>query len=281
MQADIPFVTVITDWITIHPGWLHPGVSLCFVPNQEVYDMALATGLRQEQVRLCGLPIRPAFARPPRPKPALRYELGLDPELPTVLIVGGGEGMGPLAKITSAVASGLAARESSAGRPAGQLVVVCGRNRKLREELAAEAWPVPTLVHGYVQNMPDWMAACDCIITKAGPGTIAESLALGLPMLLSGYVVGQEEGNAPYVVENGVGAYSEDPAEIAAIICRWFGEERETMARMAQKARQLGHADSTYRIVDEIAKLMAASQPAVQLWRTEKPRSGRHTRPSS
>lgn len=260
MKVAVPFVTVITDWITIHPSWLHPGVTLCFVPNQEVYNLAVEAGLRPEQVRLCGLPIRPAFARPPRPKAALRQELGMAPDVPAVLLVGGGEGMGPVAEIAHAVAAQLAADGHGADRPAGQLAVVCGRNRKLYDELSAEAWPVPTVVNGFVPNMPEWMAACDCIITKAGPGTIAESLASGLPMILSGYIVGQEEGNVPYVVDNGVGEYSENPVEIARIVHRWFGGEREDMDRMTARARQLGRPDSTFQIVDQVAGLLARTQ---------------------
>jgi 1,2-diacylglycerol 3-beta-galactosyltransferase len=271
MQADVPFVTVVTDWITIHPGWLHPDVTRCFVPNQEVYQMALEAGLQPEQVCLTGLPIRPAFARPPRPKPELRQELGMEPDLPAVLLVSGGEGMGPVARIARAVASVLGSESGGAGRPAGQLVVVCGRNKKLQEELAAETWPLPTIVNGFVQNMPEWMGACDCIITKAGPGTIAESLALGLPMVLSGYVIGQEEGNAPYVVQNRVGEYSEDPAEIARIVARWFGPARDEMAQVSERARQLGRPDATYRIVDEIAALM----PAYRIARVALPETAR------
>lgn len=263
-QANIPFVTVVTDWITIHPGWLHPRVSLCFVPNEEVYRMALDAGLRPEQVRFYGLPIRPAFAVPPRPKRELRQKLGMSQDLPAAMVVGGGEGFGPVAEIARKVADGLAAD----GRPAGQLVIVCGRNRKLQAELSAASWPVPVLVQGFVQNMPEWMAACDCIITKAGPGTIAEALAMGLPMILSGYIVGQEEGNAPYVVNNGVGEYSEDPDEIARIVRRWFGPEREAMGRMAARARQLGRPDSTYRIVKEIARLLETT-PRIWPWHPE------------
>lgn len=260
MGVSLPFVTVVTDWITIHPGWLHPDVTLCFVPNQEVYDMALAAGLRAEQVRLSGLPIRPAFARPPRPKAVLRQELGMDVALPAVLLVGGGEGMGPVAEIARAVTARLAAGKPGGGGPSGQLVVVCGRNRKLYDELNAEDWPIPTIVNGFVHNMPEWMGACNCIITKAGPGTIAESLALGLPMILSGYIAGQEQGNAPYVVDNGVGEYSEDPDQIASIVYRWFSSQRGVMARMGMRARQLGRPDSTYRIVDEIAGLLPSAE---------------------
>jgi 1,2-diacylglycerol 3-beta-galactosyltransferase len=252
----IPFVTVITDLTTYHPAWLNKAVDLCFVPTQEAYDFALRYGMRPEQLRLCGLPIRPIFAHDPPPKEVLRPQLGLRPDVPLVLITGGGEGMGPVAEIARAVAARLAADSADRGNLAGQLGVICGRNRKLQEELEDHDWPIPTVVRGFVDNMPAWMAASDCIITKAGPSTIAEALALGLPILLSGYVKGQEEGNVPYVVDHGVGVYCEDPQEIAAIISRWLGPERATLANMARKAKEMGRPRAVFEIVEEIAKLI-------------------------
>ena len=59
-------------------------------------------------------------------------------------------------------------------------------------------------IQGFVDNMEEWMAACDIIITKAGPGTIVESLIMGLPVLLNGFVPCQEAGNVPFVIDNGV-----------------------------------------------------------------------------
>lgn len=185
----------------------------------------------------------------------------MDADLPAVLLVGGGEGMGPVGKIGRAVANRLAAG-GSGGTPAGQMAVICGRNRRLLRQMAGYAWPVPAVVNGFVTNMAEWMAACDCIITKAGPGTIAEALISGLPMVLSGYVVGTEEGNAPYVLQHGVGAYSEDPEEIAEIVGRWFGPEQAELHRMAERARQLGHPQATYRIVRELAALLGVTAAA-------------------
>lgn len=59
-------------------------------------------------------------------------------------------------------------------------------------------------VNGFVDNMAEWMSACDTIVTKAGPGTIAESLICGLPLLLNGFVPCQEAGNVPFVIKNRV-----------------------------------------------------------------------------
>ena len=255
MGWDLPFVTVITDLASIHPTWFHRQADLCFVASPEAFERGVALGMRPEQLRLFGLPIRPVFAQAPRPKATLRQELGMDPDLPAALIVGGGEGMGAVAQIARSVADGLAGR-ASGGRPQGQVVVVCGRNQKLKRELAAHDWPVPVIIHGFVDNMPDWMTACDCIVTKAGPGTIAEALVRGLPILLSGFIPGQEEGNVPYVVDNGAGAFSTDPEEIARVVARWFGPDREQLAVLAERAKKMGNPDATLHIVEEVAKLV-------------------------
>lgn len=262
LKKRIPFVTVITDLASIHPTWFQPNVTLCFVPNEKAYRMALEHGLRPDQLRQCGLPIRPAFAKTNDPKDVLRRNLGLRPDAPVALLVGGGEGIGKVAETARAVAARLAADTRKRGQLAGQLAVICGRNRKLRTEMAGCSWSIPTVVQGFVDNMHEWMAASDCIITKAGPGTIAEALAMGLSIVLNGFIAGQEEGNVPYVVNNGVGLYCEDPQKIAEIICRWFGPERDQLESMARKARQMGYPQATYRIVEEIAKLLIGNGQA-------------------
>lgn len=250
----IPFVTVVTDLTTAHPLWFHPDVDAVYVASENTRALALKAGVPPARIHLLGLPIRPAFARPPRPKADLRTELGMAPGLPAVLLIGGGEGIGPVEEIAAACNASL----SQGGKPTGQIVVVCGRNKTLQERLAACDWAVPVCINGFVDNMPAWMTACDCIVTKAGPGTIAEALICGLPIVLSGFIPGQEEGNVPYVVENGVGVYVEAPTEIAATIARWFGPERQHLRSMSARAQALGHPHATFDIVKSIVNQVAA-----------------------
>jgi len=261
-QRRVPFITVVTDLVTMAPVWFDPGATLCFVPSDEAYQLALRAGLRPAQLRQYGLPIRPAFAAPPRSKPALRRECGLDADLPAALIVGGGEGMGPVSEIAQAVAARLATGPS--GQPCGQLVVVCGRNERLKEELKEHTFPVPVVVRGFVEDIWTWMAASDCIVTKAGPGTIAEALALGLPIVLSGYIPGQESGNIPYVLKHGVGVYTEVPQQIAELIHGWFGAQRDVLDQLAQRASRLGRPDAAVRIADEIAGLLDEREAEIE-----------------
>lgn len=258
-RQTIPFVTVVTDLITIPPVWFDPRVSLCFVPSDEGYRQALQAGLIPAQLRKLGLPIRLAFGRVARSGPEARQALGMERDIPAMLIVSGGEGMGPVAEIAKAIAARLAAAADDTGRPVGQLIVVCGRNRELYSELQSHDWPVPCVVKGFVEEIWEWMAACDCIVTKAGPGTIAEALALGLPIVLSGYIRGQETGNVPYVLKHGVGVYADDPWQIAEVVSGWFGPQSDVRVAMAERSRRLGRPDATYHIADEIARFLGVS----------------------
>lgn len=244
--AEIPFATVVTDLASFHHGWFHARAVRCFVASEAAAEAARRHGLR---ARLLGLPVRPAFSQPLPDKVKARARLGLAEGGFTALLLGGGEGMGPVAAIAHAVARRLGAEGKDA-----QLVVICGRNERLRQSLQRSDWPLPARVCGFVDNMEEWMAASDCVITKAGPGTIAEALICGLPILLSGFIPGQESGNVSYVVENGVGAYCDSPDGIAAIVSNWVGGNE--LAQMAARARELGRPRAAYDIVDEIVALV-------------------------
>ena len=250
-RARIPFVTVVTDLASFHRGWFHAQAQRCFVASEAAAAAARSHGLQPRRIRLLGLPVRSAFAELLPDRAAARAKLGLADAAFTALLVGGGEGMGPVAAIAHAVARRLAAAGTDA-----QLVVICGRNDRLRRALQQADWPLPVHVYGFVEDMQEWMTAGDCIITKAGPGTIAEALICGLPILLSGFVPGQEEGNVPFVVENGVGAYCDAPDGIAAIVSGWSSSGE--MDRIADRARSLGRPQAANDIVDEIAGLLDA-----------------------
>lgn len=245
-----PFVTVVTDWASVPLAWFCPQVDLCVVPNEAAVHRARAAGLSAEQMRVVGMPVSGRFHPVERlAKPRWRQQLRLDPDQPTVLLVGGG-GVGSLGEIALAVADELAAEGH------GQLVVICGRNEHLRQQLARRMWPIPVTVQGFVTNMPDWMGAADLIITKAGPSTIAEALVVGLPILLCSFIPGQEEGNVPFVVEHGAGVYAEKPTEIARRVGEWLRPGNTMLVQMAARARALGRPAAAKEIAEEILRLL-------------------------
>ncbi|KAK1322972.1 hypothetical protein QJS10_CPA02g00206 [Acorus calamus] len=254
LQKKVIFVTVITDLNTCHPTWFHTGVTRCYCPSEDVSKRASLEGLEPSQICVFGLPIRPSFCRAIFTKTELREELEMDLRLPAVLLMGGGEGMGPVKKTARALGESLFDEELN--QPIGQLVIICGRNQVLAATLQSIQWKVPVKIRGFETQMEKWMGACDCIITKAGPGTIAEALIRGLPIILNDFIPGQEVGNVPYVVDNGAGVFSRSPKETASTVARWFGPETEELKRLSQNALKLAQPDAVFNIVKDIDELV-------------------------
>lgn len=263
VRVHVPFITVVTDLVSIHCAWMAQGVDTCIVPTEEARAVALEARIPAKRIQLFGMPIDPKFARPPHlTRAELRQSLGLDPEKPVVLLVGGGEGAGGLASAVETLAS--------ASLPA-QLAVITGRNLQLRTELEARTkqFATPTHVFGFVHNMPEFMHAADVIVTKAGPGTITEALACDLPIVLTGAVPGQEEGNVSWVLEHGVGKAAFTPEELLRVVRELLDENNPELARLRENARTVSHARSSYAIASRILSYVPpATAPSV--W-------GRHT----
>jgi 1,2-diacylglycerol 3-beta-galactosyltransferase len=241
-----PFITVVTDLITTHALWYHKGVDICLVPTDEAYRRALLSGLIPEQVKVVGLPVADRFCQPAPDKNLLRQQLGWPQDLPVVLLVGGGEGLGPIEKTAMAITE---------ARIPVTLVIIAGRNASLKERLATRTWPMTTLVYGFVHNMPDFMRAADILITKAGPGTISEALNAKLPMILYSRLPGQEDGNVDFVVSEGVGIWAPVTAEIVHALQDWTDhpEQREKAAEACSRvARPKAARDIAHILADRL-----------------------------
>src|SRR5579883_1459734 len=194
----IPIVTVITDLGKVHESWLVPEADAIVVPAREVYTRALSRGVKPARLRLLGHPIHPKFDDVTGSKAELRTQLGLSPDLPVVMLMAGGEGGGKLLSTALALAR---------ARLPIELVVVCGRNEPLAQKLGEAASKLPTPMHvlGFTDKIPEYFRAVDLLVTKAGPGTLAEANAAQLPVVVYDYVPGQERGNVDFVRSNGIG----------------------------------------------------------------------------
>jgi 1,2-diacylglycerol 3-beta-galactosyltransferase len=242
LQTSTAIVTL--DMVTAHAGWFARGADLYTVPTQAAKARALRRGLPEDRIVVTGMPTRRSFLQViDLPKADARLQLGLPPELPVVLIVGGGEGMGPLAQVVRAIAR---------CRPRAHIVVVTGRNRVLYEELACMDLPVRIQVEGFVSNMEVWMRAADILVTKAGPNTLSEAFVAGLPVVLYAALPGQEQGNVQHVIENGAGYWAPLPKQAARAVIQLLDEPD---VRRAMEARSVA-----------LARPFATEQIARSLW---------------
>jgi 1,2-diacylglycerol 3-beta-galactosyltransferase len=245
----IPILTVVTDLVSVHNMWFSAGVDEYIVPTEEAKALYLSHGLDPVRVRVLGMPIDPKFTLPTESKQELQKKIGLEPGLPVVLLVGGGDGAGGLQDAVRAI---------SRARLPVQLLIVTGRNRRLYAYLQRirSNLRVPAKVFGFVQNMPEMMRAADVIVTKAGPGTISEALACELPIVLSGYVPGQEEGNVDYVLNNGVGILAHDSIELVDALRRLLKPGSQLMQQQLANAKRLSHPGASFDITKAILSFL-------------------------
>eukprot|EP00536_Pseudo-nitzschia_multiseries_P011711 jgi/Psemu1/320128/estExt_fgenesh1_pm.C_4120007 len=266
-EKSTPFATVVTDLGGAHTTWFNPDVDKCFVPSDALNDKAQSRGLdTSSQIVQYGLPIRKGFwpkskydndVRSNLEVSEVRQELGLS-DVPTVLVVGGGDGMGGIVDIASNLGKALGNQNNNNGNNVSecQMVVVCGNNQQAQQKLEKMNWPkgVEVNIQGFVRNMDEWMKASDCLVTKAGPGTIAEASICGLPCMLFAYLPGQEEGNVAFVEESGFGKYSSDPNEIAATVSSWL-KSPEKLRTMQQAALSAARPSATLDIARDLAEV--------------------------
>jgi 1,2-diacylglycerol 3-beta-galactosyltransferase len=238
-----PFITIVTDLATTHAFWYHPQTDLCLVPTEEAYRRAIKWKVPMERVHITGLPVSDRFCQPITDRDALRGQLGWPHDLPMTVLVGGGDGLGPLGLTAEAIAA--------SGIRTG-LAIVTGRNQKLKEQLEAHKWPYPTFIYGFVRNMPEFMGAADVLVTKAGPGTITEALNAGLPMILYSKLPGQEDGNVTFVTQEGAGIWAPKPDQIVASLENWVTDP-EKRAQAALTCRRLARPQAAHKIASFLA----------------------------
>lgn len=234
-----PLVAVGTDLAIMHALYVDPAVRQYLVATDDARAQLLRHGVDPARIEVVGLPTHSRFQAVVDEAPrAMRLQLGLDPDRPLVMLIGGGVGFGPLEWVARTVAR--------AGLPA-QVAIIAGHNQKLRDRLAGINWPVPVRVEGFRDDIHCWMRAADVLVTKAGPNTIAEALVVGLPLVLWGAIPVQETPNVGIVVDGGAGVWAPGPRRAARAVLQLL-QDRDARAQMGRRARALAYPQAAERV---------------------------------
>lgn len=244
----VPIVTVITDLGKVHESWLVADADAVVVPAREVYQRALSRGVPPSHLHLLGHPIHPKFDDVTGSQAELRAQLKLPAEAFIVMLMAGGEGGGKLLSTTLALAR---------ARLPIELVVVCGRNEPLEQKLRELAATLPTPMHvlGFTNKIPEYFRAVDLLVTKAGPGTLAEANAAQLPIVVYDYVPGQERGNVNFVRDNGLGVIAINGAAAVVSAVRSLIRAPERLATIRHNQEMVAPRHSSRRIASMIAQI--------------------------
>lgn len=246
---EIPVVSVLTDY-GVHPFWADPPADLILAPDEAAVDALAALGVPRGRLRAAGIPVSPAFADLVSREEARRV-LALPPAAPVVLVSGGGKGLGGLERAAAAL---------MALSPRAHLLILCGANDRLRASLSGHRESGARLrVFGPQppELVATMMAAADLHLGKPGGLSAAESLACGLPMVLTASLPGQEEANARHLLAAGAAIDGRSP-EGAARAASALLLAPAALSSMRAAASSAGKPASASVAAAEISALLSA-----------------------
>ena len=235
---EIPLYAVVTDLADVHSLWFAPGPDLFFIASDWAKVKALGNRVPLRKLKISGIPVNPKFASENIDRVKLRQELGLQPDLTTILFVSSIR--------VEHILENLHALDNL--EYPFQVVVIAGGNDDLYQSLQEDHFEFPIVIQNFVENVPDWMLAADMLVTKAGGLILSEGLAAGLPILMVDFLPGQEESNVRYVTSHQAGANVENVGEFATMIEFWLKNEQEQLKRTAASSRLIGHPEAAFTV---------------------------------
>lgn len=208
-NSRLPLVAVLTDYVP-HSYWIYADVDYYIVPSDEVYLRLQKKGVEPAKIKIFGIPFDPKFNQE-APRQEILRKLNLREGVFTILLMGGGQGLGPIKKIVKSL--------EKVNGPLREIIVT-GTNKKLYNSLnnRLKKYKKNILVFGYVDNISELMSVSDAIITKPGGVTTAEALAKGLPMIIAKPIPGQEANNAAYLTKKKAAIKIDEPEEVCSVI---------------------------------------------------------------
>lgn len=241
-ELSVPFITVVTDYV-VHSQWIHPRTDLYVVGSECVRSGLARRGVDDHRVRVSGIPIRANTALLAQ-REALREKWGLKPDVPTVMVMTGAQGM---------MRHPWRLFHTIASRPI-QGFFLCGKDRALMSRLKMRAHRYPDFrILPFVRVVPELMCVSDVLISKAGGLTTSEALAMELPMILFHPIPGQEYANRDYLVRSG--------AALAADTIRELGAALDLVSRTP------GKLDSMRTAIRKVRRPDAAEHAGLEMLR--------------
>jgi len=231
-RSETPMVTILTDLADCPPHfWIERQKQYLVCGTATAARQAIAMGHDRARVfRTSGMIVRPEFYRPMElSREAERIRLGLDPELPTGIVMFGSYGSNQMATI---------ARKIETARLKTQLIFVCGHNDKLREHIEGMKVSYPFHCVGFTPEIPYFMQLADFFIGKPGPGCISEALVMGLPVIVerNAWTMVQERFNTDWIAQNRLGIVLPSFRQIAGAVSTMLDREQFLLLRASVEA---------------------------------------------
>ena len=244
--VSLPLVAVLTDYIP-HSYWVYDSVDYYITPSEDVSVRLEKKGVDPSKIKAYGIPFDHKFNRK-ADKEEICRRLKLNPKKPVVLIMGGGQGLGPIKTIVKSL-------EKS--RHDIQELIVCGTNKKLFRSLKRKIkhYEKDIRLFGFVQNIHELMHVSKIILSKPGGVTTAEVLSMGLPMVIVKPIPGQEINNTNFLTLKGAAIKVDEPGEAHKVIDGLL-DDKAKLDRLRSAALKIAKPNASM----DIARLLLSLQ---------------------
>lgn len=239
-------VGVLTDYVA-HRYWAHDKVDLYLAPNEEPRNTLVEQGVDAARVKVHGIPVCKHYTAPVD-KAAVIKALGLRPDLPKVLVMGGSLGLGPMRAVV---------RHLDKLPQPFDLIMVAGKNKTLARRLSRKGSQLRhrATILGFAENVHELMDVADIVVTKPGGITTAEALIKQLPMIIINPIPGQEQKNTAFLLAHGVAVQAKRAPDVAQYVDE-FLRNPARLQRMRAAARALGRPQAAEHAAEEILRLI-------------------------
>jgi processive 1,2-diacylglycerol beta-glucosyltransferase len=237
-------------WLTItdyeaHSLWVDRDVDMNFVALPEVADYLVQNGIDKKKIKITGIPIDLKFTKK-YDKNKILKKFGLNKGF-TISVFSGGFGMGPVEEIVRNIGS-----IGIFGNIKINILVVAGKNEELKKKLEVITEGNKNLkIYGFVNNMEEFMAVSDLIISKPGGLTVSESMAMGVPLIMSNPIPGQEDANVRFLLKNKAGLRADEPDEVVKLIKKIL-KNKSILVRLKRNLKRIAKPRAVLDIIRNI-----------------------------
>lgn len=246
----IPFAILIADLVSISPLWADIRADYILCPTIESKYKCLEFGMPEDKLIVTGFPVRSRFTRHIEQGLEARY-YSADRPL-ECLIMSGGEGVGNMNRIAEVLLDNFNTR----------VKIIAGRNAVLKRRLEKslkEPYGDRVEIHGFTENVQDLMLSSDIAFTRGSPNTMMEAVSCNVPLVITGALPGQEEGNPGYLEKYNLGIVCKELSRLKEIVSELLSNDAEKLNRIKKSQQEFRNPHVARDIANILLEIESAN----------------------
>lgn len=245
-NISVPFVTLIADLVSIYPLWADPRADYIISPTAEAKEKCIGFGVSESKIKVLGFPVRSRFVANTK---VCNMSNTYNPDMPLkCLIMSGGEGVGNMSKIAETLLENFNCT----------VKIIAGRNAKLRKKLEqslGKKYGDKVQIYGFTKNIQDLMLSSDIAFTRGSPNVMMEAISCNVPLIITGSLPGQEEGNPEFAQKYNLGIVCNEVENVNVIIESLLKNNGQGLSEMKTSQRNYIKSNSAKDIANFIMSI--------------------------